>query len=120
MLGISGISRDVRTLLKSRNKRARLAIEIFTYRLSKYIGAYMSALNGADAIVFTGGIGENSAIIRENALNSLRFTGLILDKDLNSRNAEIITKKESNITALAIKTDEELMIAKEVVSLLRR
>lgn len=116
LLGISGINNDVRALLKSKNKNARLAIEIFIYRLVKYIGAYISALNGVDAIIFTGGIGENSAKIREMVLKNFEFMGLKPDKKKNANNEEIITKKNSSMTALAIKTDEELMIAKEVLN----
>ncbi|MEK6808309.1 MAG: acetate/propionate family kinase [Nanoarchaeota archaeon] len=115
LLGISGISNDFRVLLNTKKQRARLAIDVFTYRLVKYIGAYISALQGADAIVFTGGIGENSSEIRELVLNNFEFNGLKLDKNLNQKNAEKITKKDSKISALAIKTDEERCIAKDVI-----
>ena len=120
LLGISGISRDFRTLLKSKNKHAKLALDIFAYRITKYIGAYITALNGADAIVFTGGIGENSPELREMVLQNLEFVGLRLDKSKNYENAEIITRKDSIIISLAIKTNEELMIAKEVTHLINK
>jgi len=120
LLGISGISDDMRVLLKSKNKRAKLAIDVFAYRIAKYIGSYITALNGADAIVFTGGIGENSAPVREKVLSYFNFLGLKIDNKKNKANASIITKSSSKIKALAVPTNEELMIAKEVLRLCKK
>lgn len=118
MLGISGITNDFRELIKSKNQRAKLAMDMFAYRITKYIGAYISALNGVDAIIFTGGIGENSPKIRADVLSNFKFLGLRLDRKSNEKNKRIITKKGSKIIAMVIKTDEEVMMAKEVISLI--
>jgi acetate kinase len=122
LLGVSGLTRDMRDLqaaLKERgDERVRLAIEIFCYRARKYIGAYLAAMGGADAIVFTGGIGENSAEIRAMICEGMEWAGLKLDA---SRNEETVAREgkictdDSTLLAYAIPTDEELLIARDTV-----
>jgi acetate kinase len=122
LLGISGLTNDMRVLgaeLKEHDdRRVRLAIEVFCYRARKYIGAYLACMGGADAIVFTGGIGENSADIRARICTGLEWAGLKLD---SQRNEEIVGKEgmistdDSRLLAYAIPTDEELLIARDTV-----
>ena len=120
VLGISGISNDFRTLEEESakgEKRATLALEVFCYRLKKYIGSYMAAMNGADAIVFTGGIGENSCTVRELATSDLDFLGIVLDKEKNKNKkrgeAEDVSADCSRVRILVIPTNEELVIARD-------
>jgi acetate kinase len=122
LLGISGLTNDMRELQSELqdhdDRRVRLAIEIFCYRARKYIGAYLAAMDGADALVFTGGIGENSPEIRERICAGMEWTGLRLDKEKNQsmigREGEISAGK-SQLRAYAIPTDEELLIARDTV-----
>jgi len=114
LLGISEISNDMPTLEKSKDKRAKLAIDIFCYRIKKYIGAYMAAMNGADAIIFTAGIGENEASIRENILSDMENLGVLLDKKRNYAKETLISSKESKVKVLVIPTKEDLLIKEEV------
>lgn len=124
LYGISG-KKDLRDILKLLHKRgkeadsARLAFEVAAYRLTKYIGAYHTALGGADAIVFTAGIGENARLLREKVLKSLDCLGVKLDKRANNANKRTITKNNSKVKVLVIPTNEELMIAREVEHLVR-
>jgi acetate kinase len=121
LLGISGSTNDMRKLqseMKEGNRRAELAIEIFCYRARKYIGAYLAAMNGADAIVFTGGIGENSADIRARICAGMEWAGLHLDNEKNQRTAgreAEISTNDSKLRAFVIPTDEELLIARDTV-----
>jgi acetate kinase len=123
LLGISGLTNDMRELLdeerESDDRRARLAIEIFCYRARKYIGAYLAALNGADAVVFTGGIGENSAEIRARICDGLQWLGLELDAERNAAHhggrQGLISADGSRLAAYVIPTDEELLIARDTV-----
>jgi acetate kinase len=119
VLGISGISSDMRDLeekaLKN-NKRAKLALDIYSYRLKKYIGSYIAAMGGVDIIVFTAGIGENSDYIREKTLEGLEFFGVKLDKKKNKglRGKEAdISSPDSKVKILIIPTNEELVIARD-------
>ncbi len=119
LLGVSGLSNDVRTLLEAASEgheRARLALDMFAYRAKKYIGAYLAVLNGADAIVFTGGIGENAAPLREKMCSGLDRLGIRLDRDRNattqSREA-VISSPDSRIAVMVVPTNEELEIALE-------
>ena len=127
LLGISGLTNDMRELLdearENDDRRARLAIEIFCYRARKYIGAYLAAMNGADAIVFTGGIGENSLEIRRQICENLVWLGLELDEErnrahINGREGEI-TSDGSRLKAYVIPTNEELLIARDTVRVVR-
>ena len=123
LLGISGLTNDMRELLdearESDDRRARLAIEIFCYRARKYIGAYLAALNGADAVVFTGGIGENSAEIRARICDGLQWLGLELDAERNAAHhgglQGLISTDSSRLSVYVIPTDEELLIARDTV-----
>ncbi|HZG51493.1 MAG TPA: acetate kinase [Pyrinomonadaceae bacterium] len=123
LLGISGLTNDMRELLaeerESGDRRARLAIEIFCYRARKYIGAYLAALNGADAVVFTGGIGENSAEIRARICDGLQWLGLELDAERNAAHHGglhgLISADSSRLAVYVIPTDEELLIARDTV-----
>jgi len=123
LLGISGMSNDVRDIQREAdggNARARLALEIFAYRAKKYVGAYAAAMGGLDAIVFTGGIGENDPTIRSMICADLEFLGLRLDVGLNastSRDARAISSSDSNVKVLVIPTNEELVIAMETIRL---
>jgi acetate kinase len=122
LLGISGLTNDMRELqaeLKEHDdRRVRLAIEIFCYRARKYIGAYLAAMGGADAVIFTGGIGENSPDVRARICDGMEWAGLQLDVEKNKetvgREAQISTNR-SKILAYAIPTDEELLIARDTV-----
>lgn len=119
LLGISGVSSDMRELEEAAgkgNERAQLALNMFYYRVRKYIGAYAAAMGGVDTVVFTGGIGENSDISRYEIAKDLEFLGLTLDKEKNAgvRGQEkIISKDGSRVTAIIIPTNEELMIARD-------
>lgn len=125
LLGISGLTGDMRELLaeseQTGDRRARLAIEVFCYRVSKYIGSYLAAMNGADAIAFTGGIGENSAEIRERICDRLSWLGVRLDADLNRRSRDgqegAIGAADSSLGVYVIPTNEELLIARDTVRL---
>jgi len=117
LIGISGVSNDMKDLTDSMDSepRARLAIEIFCYRLKKYIAAYAGALGGADALVFTGGIGENCTIARELCCEGLDFMGFVLDKDKNNTlsGQGDLSADGSKGKILCIPTNEELVIARE-------
>ena len=122
LLGISGLTNDMRELLREVNdhedRRARLAIEIFCYRARKYVGAFLACLGGAEAIVFTGGIGENAPEIRASICEGLEWAGLRLDHNKNSQKAGFegqISTNDSRLHAFVIPTDEELLIARDTV-----
>jgi acetate kinase len=126
LLGISGLTSDMRELLaeaeENDDRRAWLAIEMFCYRVRKYVGSYLAAVNGADAIVFTGGIGENSAPIRARILEGLAWMGVTFDASANREmvggRAGRITKDDSGLAAWVIPTDEEVLIARDTFRLL--
>jgi acetate kinase len=116
--GISGVSNDLRELMQKAGEghaRCQLAIDMFCYRLTKYIGSYIAAMGGADAIVFTGGIGENAVMIREKVLEPLAGLGVALDKKKNEskEKEKVITKWRSKIKAFVVPTNEELTIARK-------
>lgn len=116
LVGLSGVSNDLRAIASaaaSGNERARLAIEVFVYRIVKYIGSYAAAMGGLDALVFTGGIGENAAFIRAKVLEPLAFLGARLDPERNdsAEREKLITTPDSPVQAWVIPTDEELAIA---------
>ena len=123
LLGISGLTDDMRELLAEAkehdDRRSRLAIEIFCYRARKYIGSYLAAMNGAEAIVFTGGIGQNSADIRARICGELNWLGVELDAAANSthgaqKNGQI-SSEGSRVAVFVIPTNEELLIARDAV-----
>lgn len=120
LLGISGTSSDVRVLLEKspKDSRAEEALELFCYRVKKYIGAYAAVLGGLDVLVFAGGIGEHSPVIRKRICDGLEFLGLRLDASCNEANAALISSPESRVKVRVIKTNEDLMIVRHVVSTL--
>jgi acetate kinase len=118
LAGISGGTRDMRDLVARRqtDRRADLAVEMFCYRARKYLGAYLAAVGGAHAVVFTGGIGEHSPEVREGICRDMDWCGLALDPGLNAaaRGGEhLISSARSRMQAWVIATDEELVIARE-------
>jgi acetate kinase len=122
LLGISGLTNDMRELqaeLKEHDdRRVRLAIEIFCYRARKYIGAFLASMGGADAVVFTGGIGENSPDVRARICSGMEWAGLHLDANRNQETVGCegpISSADSKLLAYAIPTDEELLIARDTV-----
>jgi acetate kinase len=127
LLGISGISSDMREVHKAAangHKRAQLALKMYSYRIKKYIGAYCAAMNGMDAIIFTGGIGENDSLTRYDACKKMEFFGVHIDKEKNAQTVNgkegLISADNSNIKLLVISTNEELVIAEETAQLLSK
>ncbi len=113
LLGISGLSSDMRDLEASGGPGARLAIDYFAYRAVREVGSLAAALGGLDALVFTAGIGENSALVREKICEGLSWLGIELDSEANSRNDLLVTKSGSPVRVYVIPTNEELVIAVE-------
>ena len=111
LLGLSGVSNDMRELLASTDPRAKFAVDYFVHAVTKQLGALAATLGGVDAIVFTAGIGEHSWKVREAALEDMEWMGVHLDDDANRANAEIISAKHSPTIVFVIPTNEELMIA---------
>lgn len=114
LTGISGTSSDMREIIasmKEGNKRSRIAFDIFNYRIKKYVGAYAAAMGGIDALVFTGGIGENSTEVRAAVCEGLEFLGLEIDAEKNNRREIDLSKEGSKAKVLRIPTNEELVIA---------
>jgi acetate kinase len=118
LLGVSGLSSDMRTLLASGDPKARLAIDLFCYRIRRELGSLAAALGGLDAIVFTGGIGENSPDIRERICRDAAWLGVAFDPSANARGCPRISSPGSRVSAWAIRTNEELMIARHTCRLL--
>ena len=119
LLGVSGISSDMRELLQSDHPHAREAIELFCYRIGRELGSLSAALGGLDAVVFTAGIGEHAAPIRERVCRDASWLGLALDTTANARNGPRISGADSRIAAWVIATDEEHMIARHTRDLLQ-
>jgi acetate kinase len=124
LLGVSGISSDMRELIavSKKNPRARLAIDVFCYRARKYLGAYLAALQGGDAVIFSGGIGEHLPLIRKEICGGMEWCGLILDEaqnDLNGGTEGRISAAEARVQAFVIPTDEEAVIARQTAILLQ-
>ncbi len=122
--GISGVGSDFRDLVKAYdegNDRARLAIDMFSYRVKKYIGAYAAALNGLDCIAFTGGIGEHTEIVREKVMKDMEYLGVDFDFEKNNHvgrgNVTELSKPDSKVKVYIIPTNEELVIARETLRL---
>ncbi len=119
MLGISGISydmRDIEDAAQKGNERAKLSLEMYNYRVKKYIGAYSAAMNGVDLIIFTGGIGENSDIIRAGICKELEYLGVEFDEKINENLRgvdKVISKENSKTTVMIVTTNEELVIAQD-------
>lgn len=117
LLGVSGLSSDMRTLLASDAPRARLAVDLFCYRIRREIGALAAVLGGVDAIVFTAGIGANSPPIRARVLQDAAWLGVALDATANAAGGPVISSANSRVEALSIPTDEEQMIARHTRAL---
>ena len=122
LLGISGISsdfRDVQKAEKEGNHRAEVAIDAFVYRVAKYIGGYVAAMNGVDAIVFTAGVGENDGLVRGDICDYLGYLGVTIDAEKNKTRGEeiVISAEDSKVKVLVVPTNEELAIARETVAL---
>jgi acetate kinase len=118
LLGVSGISSDMRALLDSDDPRARTAIDLYVYRIRRELGSLAGALGGLDALVFTGGIGEHAVAIRERVCRDAEWLGLQLDTDRNAKNASRISAEGSRVAAYVVPTNEELMIARHTRTLL--
>lgn len=123
VLGVSGVSNDMREIeaaIAAGNERAKLALDMYELRITKYIGAYAAEMGGVDIIVFTGGVGENQASLRANVCSTLGFMGVEIDKDVNAvtRGTEtVVSSSASKVKVVVIPTDEELMIARDTQSL---
>ncbi len=126
VLGISGISSDMRDIEKAAeegNLRARVALHMYRYRIIKYVGAYAAAMNGLDILIFTGGVGENDYDSRQEVMESIRFMGLEFDTKLNhglKGKEAILSTAESKIKALVVPTNEELVIAKDTFDIVTK
>jgi acetate kinase len=127
LLGLSGLTNDMRDLLAEENehqdRRAKLAIDIFCLRVKKYIGAYLAEMGGADAVVFTGGIGENSAEVRRRVCSGLEWFGIDMDVDANDKlyggKEGEMGRPNSKVKLFVIPTNEELLIARDTVRSVR-
>jgi acetate kinase len=120
LLGVSGVSSDMRTLLASDAPGAKLAVDLFCYRAGRELGSLAAALGGLDALVFTGGIGENAAGVRARIVDGGTWLGLELDPAANARNAQRITTPDSDVPAYVVPTDEELTIARHTLALVEK
>jgi acetate kinase len=119
LLGVSGISSDMRTLLTSEEPRAKVAVDLFVYRIRRELGSLAAALQGLDAIVFTGGIGENSSVIRSRVCQDASWLGIEIDEAANEDGHGSISKGSSRVAVWVIPTNEELMIARHTLDLLK-
>ena len=126
VLGVSGISsdmRDIENAVAEGNERAKLALDMYEYRIKKYVGSYAAALEGPDVIIFTGGVGENQTGTRQKVCESLAFMGVEIDNELNakSRGKEVeLSTPNSKIKVVVIPTDEEFMIASDTLEILQQ
>ena len=124
VLGITGLSsdmRDVENAIKEGNERAKLALDMYEYRIKKYIGSYITAMNGVDVIVFTGGVGENQTPTRQYVTESLGFMGVKMDNELNAKTRGkemLLSTPDSTVKVVVIPTDEEFMIASDTLEIL--
>jgi acetate kinase len=119
MLGLSGVSSDFRELLASNEPRARFAIDLFCYNVARHVGSLAAALGGLDGLVFTAGVGENAAAIREQICRACAWLGLELDPGANNQHQTRISTPNSRVAAFVIRTDENLMIARHARALIR-
>ena len=122
VFGISGLSSDFRDLTaasREGNERAELALQVFCYQVKKYIGAYAAAMNGADVIVFTAGVGENTPHIRKRIMSNMEYMGFELDdeRNENGKDSFVFSKDGSKVIGLVIPTNEELVIARDTKTL---
>ncbi len=126
LVGVSGVSSDMREIIEEMNngiKSARLAFDIYCYRVKKYLGAYAAAMGGLDCIVFTAGIGENSDVVRQACVAGMEFMGVVLDKSLNeaARNKEaVISTPSSRVKVVVVPANEELVIAMDTAEIINK
>lgn len=121
LFGVSEISGNMKTLLATDDKKAVLAIDLYCYRVRKYIGAYAAALGGVDAVVIGGGVGENSPVIRENILQNMGWCGIVLDPDANNKTVAAeghISSDNSRVAVLVVPVDEAAVLAQEAVNII--
>lgn len=121
-LGVSGVTSDARDLeesIEQGNKRSKLAFDLQAKRIADYIGSYFVYMEGLDAIAFTAGIGENSPQIRRLVCDRLKALGVVLDEEKNNLNAEVISAEESKVKVYSIRTNEEVLIARETMALIK-
>lgn len=122
VLGVSGVSSDMREIeeaISQGNERAKLALEMYDYRIKKYVGAFTAAMGGLDLLIFTGGVGENQTTTREYVCEDMQYMGIEIDKTLNAKihgDEALLSTKESKVKVVVIPTDEELMIALDTVA----
>lgn len=123
VLGVSGVSSDMREIeeaISQGNERAKLALEMYDYRIKKYVGAFTAAMGGLDLLIFTGGVGENQTTTREYVCEDMQYMGIEIDRTLNAKihgDEALLSTKESKVKVVVIPTDEELMIALDTVAL---
>lgn len=120
LLGVSGISADMRTLLASSERAAAEAVDLFAFRAAQQIAMMATTLGGLECLVFTGGIGEHSGKVREQICDRLRWLGVRLDPEANDRASERIGGSESTVDILIVPTNEELVIARHCAAVIRR
>ncbi|MDF2839951.1 MAG: acetate kinase [Clostridia bacterium] len=125
VLGISKLSsdfRDIEEAAEKGNENAQLALDIYNYRVKKYIGSYLAAMNGADAIIFTAGLGENSGLVRESICKDMDFFGIKIDAEKNNVRGKLtdVSAEGSKVKVLIVPTDEELMIARDTMTLINK
>jgi acetate kinase len=118
LLGVSGISNDMRTLLASAAPEAREAVDMFVYRITRELGSLAAALGGLDALIFTGGIGEHAAKVRDGVCRAIEWLGTSLDPAANAANGPRISRTDSRVPVFVIPTDEDLMIARHTARLI--
>ena len=119
LLGVSGISSDMRTLLDSTDPKAKFAVDLFVYRVARELGSLVAALGGLDALIFTAGIGEHSAAIRERVCQSAAWLGVELDPAANADGGPRISMTQSRVPVWVMPTNEELMIARHTRRILK-
>ncbi len=119
--GLSSDFRDLEDAMNNGNEAAGLAIDAFAYRVAKYVGSYVAAMNGVDAIAFTGGIGENAGLVREKVLSYLGYLGITIDEEQNKKRGEnfVLSTADSKVKVAVIPTNEELAICRETVALVK-
>jgi len=119
MLGLSGVSsdmRDIETAAAEGNHRAKVSLDIYHYRIKKYLGSYAAAMGGVDLVIFTGGVGENGWETRQEVASELEFMGIDFDVNKNTKlrgKEAIISKSDSKVTVMVVPTNEELVIAQD-------
>jgi acetate kinase len=120
LLGVSGVSSDMRELERSSDPRAKAAIDLFVFRIARELGALTATLGGLDGLVFTAGIGEHSAEVRRRVCEASRWLGIAIDRAANARGEECISAANSRVSVWVIPTDEERMIARQTVEVLEK